>query len=277
MTNRIDPLELQSFADGELPEPRRSEVARLLDLDAEAARQVEDLRRLRAAAGTLLKSAPGPSEDLRRRIGALAAGTNDAPTIAAPIRARPRPRPTRIILAGGALAALLAFGAWLAMRTPTPPDPRRPDPSLIPASLVQSVTQKHLGCSAMADHFLAPEFPKIERDLAPAMSKFLGRDAAPPNLESLGFVFSGAGPCRLPGGTTLHLLYRSPDGKVAVSLFLQPDDGQLLLPQGRATVAAGPDRDHPILIWRADGLLHYLIADSFGDASRAATAMGQSF
>lgn len=270
-----DPIEIQAFADGELPPDRADAVRRAVAQDPALAAEVETARALRThARRVLVESTPAPAAGLLARINALplpdarpAPRPEPAPVV---VTITPRPSGQRFAWVAAAAALLLCAGVWVTMRAAPP----APTPVIVPASLVTDVTKQHLMCSQIEDHFLLPGLPRVHDGLPEAASAYLGAGASVPDLSAMGYAFAGAGPCSIPGGKTLHVLYRSAGS--TVSVFIQPDEGQLAIPPDRVVSAAGPTAEYPLLIWRTGGLVYYLIADSFQTAARASHAMGQS-
>ncbi len=71
------------------------------------------------------------------------------------------------------------------------------------------------------------------------------------------------------------MLYRPnrPDLADTVSVFLQPDVGQVSVEPDKVYVASPPDAPHSLLLWRSAGLVYYLVADGAGTADAALAAI----
>jgi len=282
MNEPITQHELEAYADGELSGERLAAVERALAGDPELARRAADLRALRRRVGDLLREGHGPSASLRNAVAAMPMGAASARDVGAVRGGRgrqagsPRHRssPFRWVTWGSAAAAVVVMGVVLSRNVLSPP-PAQPPVQVVPASLVAAVTEQHVECSAIENHFLAAGFPKVRAELGPAVRGYLEHDAAVPDLVSRGYTFAGAGPCKIPGGKTLHLLFRSNSTGKVVSVFMQPDHGQVDIEPDRAAEAAGPGADHPMVVWRSEGVVYFLVGDSFGDVQAAAAEMGR--
>jgi hypothetical protein len=148
---------------------------------------------------------------------------------------------------------------------------------VIPASWVTSTAQHHIECSQHANHF-GPGFPRTLSELPSSLHQYLGHDSIVPNLSKLGYQFAGAGPCTIPGGKTAHLLYRAKSGgnitRYTVSLFIQPDTNQLSLEKGKVYYATDAIDKTPMIIWRGQGVVYYLVGEDKNQLTDAARQMG---
>jgi anti-sigma factor RsiW len=264
--------ELLRYADGELDGTRAEAVRAYLVVDAEAAREVDALRRLRAAAKrSVLARTPQLSDELRSRMEQLIeARARPALHPRGAARAGPLPPRWRRAAALAVFTGLLAAAALWLWR---PGATRQTSSELLgPAkgagggtshqTIAVAVTRKHVICSQMQDHFYDGRFPRVLAELPPVVREHLGASAPVPDLAPLGFDFAGAGACQLPGGTTLHILYRARDNRARhVSVFAQHFTGQVEVSPKGVLLLAGPDAAHPLLCWREGTTLCFLIAD----------------
>lgn len=280
---------LTAFADGELDAAQNIQVLNYLTSHPAALRLMLDQQQLRVEAQRAIRGrTPGVPDALRQRIEALAASiTTDAP--AASARA-----PTggagsakwRMAAAAMLLIGITAGGlAGRFLLRPTPPATvavidrpvpvERPAP-VIPASLLSAATRVHVDCSRLAERLHGAGYPPAFLDLAAAVKADVGVDSPRPDLSSIGFRFVGAGPCGRPLEGTIHLLYRSTEvGSVAgVSVFVQRNAGQLPLQPGNLYTASGPDAPFPMLAWRTERVVYFLLADDAETADRARRAIG---
>lgn len=149
--------------------------------------------------------------------------------------------------------------------------------NIIPVGWVGSTGRRHVDCSHHPDHF-HNGFPRTLQELPASLHDFLGHDATVPDLTKLGYQFAGAGPCQIPGGKTAHLLYRPISGGsvslFTVSLFLQPDTGQLKLDAEKVYLAHDNIDHTPMIIWRKNGVVYYLVAEETSQLRFAAQQMG---
>jgi anti-sigma factor RsiW len=253
---RPSEIELMAYADGELDEAAAERVRRYVEGDAAAARVVEAHRKL-SEAGRRVAGVEVPA-GLVARVGQS--------TMAVNARIAPWVMRVAVVL----LVGIAAVVFWSATR---PPRAVRGS-DVVPVNWVTDTVKVHVRCSGHADHFVPPFARELEK-LPGSLKDFLGREVACPDLSKLGYRFAGCGPCAIPGGKTAHLLYRPVDGSgPCVSLFVQNDAGQLGIEKGRVYYAQDA-RDHtPMIVWRGEGVLYYLVGANERGLEDAAGAMG---
>jgi hypothetical protein len=117
----------------------------------------------------------------------------------------------------------------------------------------------------------AAGYPAELGKLRNAVQSDLGGGDPFPDLSSIGFTFSGAGPCAAPLENTIHLLYESADRSQhkAVSVFVQPNAGQFQLQPDKLYLLSGPRSAFPMFAWRTDAVVYYLVADDLDTAEKA--------
>jgi anti-sigma factor RsiW len=290
MSTSMSKLELIAYADGELPPERAAMVERVLASNPGLRLEVEQLRRLRDAARAVFRyDAPAVSDALRDSIETMAVDIEPNQAAASVIGSRARgSRRVFALAAAIAVAAAGGAGLWLVLHethsetgagTLTHVATADSATAPVPATVVSAVQRRHLSCSQMEDHFFDPRFPRQIAEIQSPMREFLGHSGTIPDLRAIELAFAGAGPCAIPGGETLHVLYRgdSSGGARYVSLFIQPFKGQVHFDTTRAVVLAGPDAAHPILAWRTEELVYFLIGDDFGASRDAAALMGKTW
>ena len=286
MTAPIPDHELLAYADGELHEDRREAVERALADHPHLAARIDELAKLRQTSRqTIHNATPKTPDSLRQKIAGL-----DIDSAPLPLNSQTRSNvqktssrsawPWRIAAMVAAAVLLIAVGGWLYVlslnsNTQLAPIPNTTTYTL--AELAESVTDKHLWCADLEDHFVDPNFPRSINDLGPAAEKFMSQPVLTPDLTSIGYEFAGAGPCHIPGGLTLHLLYRSTETGEFISLFSQKPPWKVELADGHQAIGAGPDADHPLLIWRAGDVMYYLVCDDFGACQKAVELIGMNF
>ncbi len=96
------------------------------------------------------------------------------------------------------------------------------------------------------------------------------------SLDAIGYNYQLTGVCGLPGSGAVHIVYHhqsEPD--TSISLWLRPDSGQLDdMEADRLYVETGSDTaEPPVLIWRTDGMVYYLVGDSVQDAFDAVSTL----
>ncbi len=96
----------------------------------------------------------------------------------------------------------------------------------VPASTVAAITGVHVDCSRFAARKHDGRIPKELSELSAALRQDFDRDAAYPDLSSMGYKLIGVWPCREPLENKVHLLYRSTvkDLNDTLSIFVQPVD-----------------------------------------------------
>lgn len=266
---------LTAFADGELGLAESVEVLEYLEGNPHAVPRVIGQQRFRLAAERSVKaSIPPVAESLRRRVSsaAAAAAARRASNETDSTKRGRLGRSVRWLLPVGAAACV---AAGVSVGRLSAPRPVINAGSLAAAPLVSEVTRVHVDCSRYTDHFHQPDFPREVSEVPAVLLKQLGTAAPFPDLSPMGYEFAGAGPCELPGGKTVHLLYRPSRADMAdtISVFLQPDVGQAVVEPDTVYVTSGPDAPHPALMWRSGGLVYYLVADDAGTAHAALAAI----
>jgi hypothetical protein len=262
-------LKLTAFADGELDPRLTLEVLDYLIINPDELRWVRDQQRLTLAARQALGGpTSGAPAWLRERIAAMTqapgnaiSGSNDLISIGR------RPRRGWFTFATAA-AVLLLVGIFLGRRW-TPRDarpvvvaPNESSAPVIPAALVVHASRVHADCSRVAALHTAG-FPKSQGVLAESVERDLHGSAPYPDLRPIGFRYVGAGPCADPLKDTIHLLYRSmkPGSPAAVSLFVQSYNEQFDLKTGTVYTVSGNRSAFPMVVWRTDRVVYFLLAD----------------
>jgi hypothetical protein len=145
---------------------------------------------------------------------------------------------------------------------------------VLPAAVVAGAEEVHGICSRLALGLHSGGYPADVAGLAASVEHDLHSDRPYPDLTSIGFAYRGAGPCGKPLADTAHLLYRSlrPGSVHAVSVFVQPWHGQYPIEAGRLYTASVAQNPFPMLAWRTDRVLYFLLADDPA-TERAAAAL----
>lgn len=298
MNQSPEEFELLAYLDGELPSDRRRVIARALHEQPEVRDRLEHLRALRILSRQVIRdSTPRVSSELLAKVRAIAesevpASVDSGVTATQITTVRRQAGSKRAIqwLPRYALAAAamvcITLGSWLLYtRNAIEPEPDLPrnvvygrEASGLAVETVSLIEQRHLNCVTIGNYFVYPEFPRELKDVGPAVRTYLGDDAIIPDLSAAGLDFAGTGPCVLPGGKTLHWLFRTRgESPTFVSVFVQVYTGQVPFGTEKAVVVTGPTEKHPLLTWRSRKYVYYLIGDDFGAASTAAKRLGVSF
>ena len=254
--------DLMAYADGELEGAAAERVRAHVEGDPVAQRKVGLHRKLCEAGRRCLSDLRVPDE-VQERVANLPAEVA-------------RPRRMRIgYLSAVAAVLLISVGGVAIWSFGNRGDEVVRGSELVPISYVTSTAQRHINCSKHANHFHT-EFPRKVEEMPASLRQYLGHGAVCPDLSKLGYQFAGCGPCTIPGGKTAHLLYRPSSGQGGcVSLFVQPDEGQLKLDKGKVYFARDEADATPMIIWRGEGVVYYLVAEENGQLSSAAREMGK--
>jgi anti-sigma factor RsiW len=265
---------LTAFADGELPAAEAAAVqAHLAAHPADAARAAAAARFRQGVAAAFLAKTPSPSDALRERVAAIAgqeSGDDEARSVP-----MPRRHARWFAVARPALAALILLALGVVVgRMLWGPKSVGVNPLPVPASTVAFVTHVHVDCSRAPDLHTAA-FPKRLGTLESRLKEYLGRPVPYPDLRPIGYEYVGAGPCGNRAEQTVHLLYKAISGPVTdtVSLFVQPYHGQVHIEEGQVYWAAGRDAAHPMIVWRKDEMVFYLVGDADQPVEKAAGLM----
>ena len=295
---RIDPQnlseQLTAFADGELDAAGNLAVLHYVAAHPDALAAVEEQQRLRLVARRVVRdSTPPVGDDLRRRIEAMAksapapAGTlgrfNDAASPAAASAKRLAWRGPATWLAAAAAVLLLVTGGLIGRATVGRQVPalggQTDAGSIVPASLVRSVTFTHVECSRLPADLHAATVAEIKPNLVAPLELDLHRDVPYPDLSSIGYELVGAGPCGHPVEDAVHLLYRSTNPAVrdSLSVFVRPfhadDPTEQTIQAGHLYEVVGPGDPHPLLAWRTGRLVYFLVGNGMDSVERARDAI----
>jgi anti-sigma factor RsiW len=273
--------ELSAFVDGELDRAASERLLLHLVANPEAMETLRHLQRLTADAGRVVRvRTPPPSESLRESVRQLTGAEPQAKSSA--------PRPQRssrmdgwwVVLPQAAAALLLlVIGIGIGHhsstrdRTVLRPGLDTTGADVIPAAFIAQAEEIHGFCSRLAEGLHTAGYPEELAPLASSVEHDLHSDRPYPDLGAIGYRYRGAGPCGVPLGDTVHLLYRStrPGSVEAVSVFVQPWHGQFPLDEGRLYTVSVATSPFPMLAWRTDRVVYYLLADNATTLTKAAT------
>ncbi len=284
---------LTAFADGELDIEQSMAVFQYMCANPESALRVFGQQQLRRTLARVARNqTPPPSDALRKSIDQLAASTSlpdSDPLLPADRASLMHGRRKLIAAAAGFLIVGLALGYFLTPlrdgrvatgpnppTTPTTATSLNPAPP-VPVTLVEAITRIHVDCSRALDRLhSAKEYPGPLADLSASVKRDLGRSRPYPDLSSMGYRFVGTGPCDKPIEGTAHLLYRADATRAqeTVSLFVQPNKGQFSIEPGKIYAAATPDSVHPMLVWRTQEAVYFLVGDA-AETVQAASKLSQ--
>jgi anti-sigma factor RsiW len=259
-------IDLMAYADGELAAAAAERVRHYIAENDVAQAKVTMHRKLREAGKRAVAKEAVPN-GLAERIQELAAQAHSGPSGRWRI-GRAMAVAAVLVLGLGSAAIWSMFGRGQGTQEVVRQS------SLVPVAWVTSAAKVHIGCSKHPSHF-TPAFPKTLAEMPASLREFLGHDAKCPDLSKLGYQFAGCGPCMIPGGKTAHLLYRPSSGSSAcVSLFEQADRGQLAIEQGKVYFARDDADATPMIVWKSDGVVYYLVGEENDQLASAAGQMG---
>jgi anti-sigma factor RsiW len=281
----IDPhslhRDLSAFADGELDPATTDRLLRHMVADPAALEELHRIRQLNATARRAVRAhTPPPSEDLQKRLCQIL--ETESP-VEHPISVPP-PSAMRawwtVLPRAAAAVILLAIGIWVGralVRPNAPVSQRGPDENpgdVIPASVIAQAEEIHGFCSRLAEGLHSAGYPADIAPLAVSVEHDLHTDHPYPNLTSIGYRYRGAGPCGNGLPETAHLLYRAlrPGSVRAVSVFVQRWHGQYPLEAGRLYAVSVATSPFPMLAWRTDDVVYFLLADD-AKTEQAAAAL----
>ena len=266
----LDPQSLaravSTFADGELdPAATRQSLQQLLD-DPAAAEQLRRHQQLTVAARrAVVRRTPPVPDALLARLHEM-----NPP--------RPLRQPAWLLWIGRVAAAIVvllvgviagvAGHEWIA-----PPKPINTTADVLPAAVVAQAEEVHGVCSRLALGLHSAGYPADVAALAAAVEHDLHSADPYPDLRPIGFAYRGAGPCGKPLADTAHLLYRStrPGSVAAVSVFVQPWHDQYAIAPGRLYTVSVAQTPFPMLAWRTDRVVYFLLADNQATENKAVT------
>ena len=269
--------DLSAFADGELDPAATDRVRARLASDPHAADMLRQIQQLTVAARRAVRGAiPAPSSSLRERLEKMA-GAQATSELPGPPGTRASALWWALLPRAAAAVILVAVGVWVGRRS-IPPEQivRQPAPDVgaadvLPASIISQAEEIHGFCSRLADGLHAAGYPQEVAPLAESVEKDLHSPHPYPDLGPIGFRYLGAGPCGKPLPDAAHLLYKSvrPGSYKAVSVFVQPWHGQYSLAQGRLYTVSVATSPFPMLAWRTENVVYFLLADDAETLSKA--------
>ena len=282
--------DLMAYADGELEGAAPIRVLRTMAADPKAVGAVLHQQQLRRAVShAMRRAAPATPEPLQDKVAQLAAAEPEA---AAANRNQLKEselpsRSTGPIARIGPLrrwgpmvaAAVLVIGVFTALTMAINHWRGRAGPGasgdlIMAAGQVERFASRHVKCSTMVEGLhAADEWSGNVTELPGALATFLKASTYPAlDLSSAGYKYAGTGECKLPGTQSVHLIYQANDGvrRDALSLWLRADDGRFNhIPEDKLHQVTTSKYPHPMLVWRHQGVIYYLMGDSFTNVQDA--------
>jgi hypothetical protein len=269
---------LAAFADGELDVEQSLGVLEHMAMNPVATRRVMHQQQLRQAVGRTLRAAtPAPPAYLRAalevKLGAPAANAA-ADADRGPYRLRWL---GRWLPLAAAAVLLLASALTLYHARPAASGGEGAAQTVLAPDLVDKFAARHNGCArALQQLNDAAAFPADLKAMPARLAAYLGTQPyGVLDLSALGYDFWKAGKCILPGPAAVHLIYRRHDGgaRDSLSVWIAADKGQVPIDADKPSLIAGADKPHPMIVWRHEGLVYYIVGDSFDGVDGAAALL----
>lgn len=297
---------LRAYADGELSGEQREEVERHLERTPDDRPRVQLERDLRAACARVMGGeGSGLPEGVRDRVlRAVAESRAEETRVGASVGNSEPVRAGRGVDEGEGPGVLARIGRWqgylataavlvLAGLIVVVLVRQAGGPGEQAGSVIIGSAEATAGRVALAS-FLETQHSRCTtdegvyerkmrlQDPAELPGVFASLSGGSPSIERIleaGFVFKGAGQCRVPGdGESYHLLFGPPEGRrfpSHLSLFVQRDTGELDIEEGetyRLDVEGG--KRMLAVVWKREGVVYYLVAECSPTRSRACEALG---
>ncbi len=275
---------LAAFADGELDVQDSLHVLEHMTMHPNATRRVMHQQQLRQMVGESMKDAqPKAPEALRDAVLAIADASDEAALPQPPgVLARIRPWALSAIAAMLLAAVVIQYMPNNAVQAPAPIESQQvsqssvaevPDAWLLGSQTVSSLTRRHVTCTRMINQMnQSVRFPENLEQMPAAISDFLQiSDQSTPHqldLTNIGYRYEEAGPCWSPGGKSVHMIYRPTRNHAAqdaISLWVQPlfDECSFShIESDKVYWATSDEAAHPMVVWRHNGMIYYLVGDS---------------
>jgi hypothetical protein len=284
---------IEAFADGELDVTTNLRVLERMAMSPEATRRVMHQQQLHQLVDRAMReqAPPVPAELAAKIEGILRQpATAPAPLATAPSASFPAPAQSHSpavlatlfswpAMAAAAFVVVSALG-YLIVISNRPPAPAQVvsndsfdapffTPELVEDRRAKAMGRRHEKCSATIESLMkAEQFGKELSQIPMKVSEYLGLSSAipQPDLSKLGYEFSGAGRCGLPGGKAVHLVYKPIEGSGrtdSVSLWIRADAASAVnIEEGKLYAATSEDAEHPILVWRRGSAVYYLVGEA---------------
>ncbi|MEM9020732.1 MAG: hypothetical protein AAGC44_09225 [Planctomycetota bacterium] len=296
MTPKTTDELIAALADGELELCQCPDLFAQLANDKDCGRKLAEQKKLREAVCDCLKdNQPSCPDELRAKIESLCAREDEQTMATDPTpasipaspqtvhRTTPSTNPVlarigRWVPAAVAAVLLLAAGILFSQASANSRGGDGPN-ALLTVSQVNQFAGRHGDCGMDPtilkdrDRFGDPESVQA---LPGHISDYFKRSADGMNLDlsRVGYRYQMTGACSLPSSGAIHLVYRKlGDPSKAMSLWLSPDDGSVAIEPGRLYVEAGDNLDHPVVLWKDNGMVYYLVGDSLEDTHKAVDAL----
>ncbi len=268
---------LAAFADGELDTPETLRVLEHMAADPVVTKRVIHQQQLRQAVGRVISqnSSPAP-EALRQKIQQLAASRPRQPNVpTAPLTGRRTGSPSdpaaskRAVLARWVplAAALIALSAFIFLTRKSADHP-------ISQARYAMFINRHGSCSRKIELLMHTErFPQNITKLPSAVAGFLDNPLSSGlDLSAIGYEFHAVGECNVPGGKSVHLIYRAkddPSGQDTISLWIRQYRNSPDIEPDRPYLLTGVGVTDPLILWRQQGMVFYLVGNSLASVETA--------
>lgn len=276
---------LRLAADGELTAEQSARLEAHLAAHPEDAARVAFERSLRGACARCMGgTAPAGLRDRVQAALAERAEPESAAPAAVHVAGRISPPPARTRRRGtltnrilNAAAVVVVAGlAVLFLRASLSQDSTQAQAQAV----ARALPEQHSACAIDPDLLTGQDRFVSDLSAVPAAYRpLLGASPSIPDIEALGYRFTGAGPCAVPGGESVHLMFEAIDERrpeecprKPLSLFIQRTDLFNMQP-GQTYTVESPNDKMSIFAWASDGLVYYLVAESKGQCNEVMKAM----
>lgn len=286
---------LLALADGELDFRDQPQVLAKIAEDPKAAHRLAYEQRLRQACAQAMDGPEMKCPDaLAGKLLAMAGG---APQAVSKPTQQSDPKPAPAAYAGppviarigrwvpAAVAAVLLVAAGVVFNQASN-DPGGLDPSTAAAlslEKIEQLTGRHFDCAERPDRLKNPTQFGESRDyeqLPGRLSDYFdtSTDKLSLNLDGIGYEYQLTGTCSMPGSGAVHIVYhKETDPGQSISVWIVPAQPKHdVLEQGRVYSKTGDNLLRPVIFWRDEGLLYYLVGDSIEDCDKAVQQLRQA-
>jgi hypothetical protein len=159
-----------------------------------------------------------------------------------------------------------------------PVDPVLQPVRLVSAERLRMFCKRHVTCSTKIAHLAHTDrFPQRLEQLPKALRDYLNHPLSVRlDLSEQGYRFLAVGACAVPGEHAVHAVYRARAGAERndrLSLWILPDRGEYSIEPGQLVRITDEGAIHPLLAWRRDGLMYFLMGDSSEHTNQVAQTM----
>lgn len=277
---------LMALADGELDFADQPQVMAKIAEDPKAAHRLAYEQKLKQCCCRVMD---GPEmkcpNELAGKLLGMAAGESSAtkPTTVAAAAAKPAPyvgppviaKIGRWVPTAVAAVLLVAAGVLFNQANNASTSGNGADVFLT-SDQIKGFTGRHFDCAERPDRLKNPTQFGESKDFEQLPGKLrdyfhTNADSLSLNLNGIGYDYQLTGTCSLPGSGAVHIIYhKHNDPSRSISLWIVPAKADHRhLKEDRVYAEVGDNLLRPVIFWRNNGLLYYLVGDSIEDCDKA--------